>query len=179
MVLAYKKWQISGVLREAEWKHWEGLSENLLKRLSENIERFWVKTLRGSEWKYTKEAEWKHWEGLSIAVSDDCLSAELLILLHSTSGQLVLLHPPHHQIQARPVCLFWRIFLHWCVEGRVHVLKLQHQKASIPFYKDIHLTLLPNRTFNHILHSSGRWVLSMLSLETFTSNLLKVNSFSK
>ena len=63
----------------------------------EDLRRGLVKTLRG----------------LSIAVSDDRLSAELLIPLHSTSGQLCtthLLHTQHHHYQSLDFILANNIF---------------------------------------------------------------------
>ena len=64
----------------------------------EELRRGLVKTLRG----------------LSIAVSDDCLSAELLIPLHSTSGQLCTAHllpHQHHHYQSLDFILTNNIFL--------------------------------------------------------------------
>ena len=58
------------------YRHHQHRCTKILKTSNiEELRRGLVKTLRG----------------LSIAVSDDCLSAELLILLHSSSGQLVVL----------------------------------------------------------------------------------------
>ena len=81
------------------YRHHQHRCTKILKTSNiEELRRGLVKTLRG----------------LSIAVSDDRLSAELLIPLHSTSGQLCtthLLHPQHHHYQSLNFILTNNIFL--------------------------------------------------------------------
>ena len=80
------------------YRHHQHRCTKILKTSNiEELRRGLVKTLRG----------------LSIAVSDDRLSAELLIPLHSTSGQLCtthLLHTQHHHYQSLDFILANNIF---------------------------------------------------------------------
>ena len=81
------------------YRHHQHHCTKILKTSNiEELRRGLVKTLRG----------------LSIAVLDDRLSAELLIPLHSTSGQLCtthLLHSQHHHYQSLDFILTNNIFL--------------------------------------------------------------------
>ena len=97
------------------------LNRNYVKTLERSVLQYnrhhqhrCTKILKTSNIEELRRGLVKTLRGLSIAVSDDCLSAELLIPLYSTSGQLCtthLLHSQHHHYQSLDFNLTNNIFL--------------------------------------------------------------------
>ena len=96
------------------------LNRNYVKTLERSVLQYnrhhqhrCTKILKTSNIEELRRGLVKTLRGLSIAVSDDRLSAELLIPLYSTSGQLCTTHllHPHHHYQSLDFILTKNIFI--------------------------------------------------------------------